>query len=115
MTKQQLLDQLNSNIAEFAFIPVSKVIELVNNLEETPTTTANVDRDALLSTIRDIVSDCIDNITWSEYMNLEDAEISLNYKEISVEDVPFDSRSLQSDLMRDINEGIRVEIINKED
>lgn len=115
MTKQQLIDLLNSTIADFAFIPVSKVIELVSKIEETPTTTANVDRDALLSTIRDIVSDCIDNITWSEYMNLEDAEVSLNYREINVDDVPFDSKSLHSDFMRDFNDGIRLEIINKED
>ena len=119
MTKQQLLEQLNSNITEFAFIPVTKVIELVNNLEEsqaTPQATpTNVDRDEILNTIREIVSDCLNDITWSEYMNFDDAEVSLNYKEITVDDVPFDGRSLHSYFMRNFNDGIRLEITNKED
>lgn len=115
MTKQQLLDQLNSNITEFAFIPVTKVIELVNNLEESQATPTNVDRDELLTKIRDIVSDCIDDINWNDYMNFDDAEISLSYREITVDDVPFDGRSLHSDFMRNFNDGIRLEITNKED
>lgn len=106
MTKQQLIDQLNSTIADFAFIPVSKVIELVSKIEETPSSADDI----LLDRVRSVAEECLNYMDFSDYMILDDAEISVSYREITIDEVPFRDDKFVRDFMGRFNKSISEEI-----
>lgn len=107
MTKQELINTLNNGTSEFAFIPVSKVIELVSSLEE-----SNGQSNGILSKVKEIVIDILENTEFSEYVETDTADFSLYGNEIQLESVNFDSELLIKDLKKSIEERIKAEQVN---
>lgn len=101
MTKQELLDQLTgSTVAEFAFIPVSKVIELVNQLEEEKAS-VEVDDDKLNDFLADLESELDSFICRQdaeEVVDYSSAEFELNGNEVSLYSIDLNGGSLSSDI-----------------
>jgi hypothetical protein len=102
MTKKELISKLNTSISEFAFIPVSKVIELVNSLEET--TPASEGLEETISKVMTIVSDCVDDVVWDDYVEKENAHLSLSGNYIYVDEVEFNHYNFRRDFMKNVKE-----------
>jgi hypothetical protein len=100
MTKQELISTLNTGVSEFAFIPVSKVIELVNSLEETTPSTEGLDE--AVGNVLKIVRECVEDVTWSDYVDTDNVRLSLSGNEIYVDEVEFNSYEFTRDFMRNI-------------
>lgn len=81
MTKQQLLEKLNSSdeLVKIAYVPVSEVIKWVNELEET-----GVDLSELIDEIVEGISDCGMDL-------IEDYELEMNYREVELTSVNIDT------------------------
>jgi len=83
MTKQTLLAQLAGPASvDFTFMPVSKVIELINQLDETPSSTGLTEED-----IKELAKSIAESIA-SEGMDLvEDYDLSMSYREVELDSV----------------------------
>jgi len=86
MTKQELLDKLNSSdeLVRMAFVPVSEVIKWVDELEnESPTITDDL-ISSIVSKIEDLDMDIISNY-----------ELSMSYREVELDSISLDSDNIE--------------------
>jgi hypothetical protein len=88
MTKQQLLDKLNSSeeLVKMAFVPVSEVINWVNQLEAGGITSEMIDE----------IADAIESELNSDGMDLvRDYDLSMSYREVELDSIEFDGNKVQ--------------------
>jgi hypothetical protein len=103
MKKQELIDKLMiiSNTELTVSISVNDVIKLVSELEDSSMTLNE-------SVINDMVNAITDNIE-SEGMDLiDDYDLSMDYREVSLESVDFNTRSIKSAIRSAIDDYIEV-------
>jgi hypothetical protein len=87
MTKQELLDKLNSSdeLVRMAFVPVSEVIKWVDELEENNNTTIT---DELISSI-------VSEIEGLDMDIISDYELSMRYREVELDNISLDSGNIE--------------------
>jgi uncharacterized protein YjgD (DUF1641 family) len=88
MTKQQLLDKLQSSeeLVKIAYVPVSEVINWVNELES----------GGITQEIIDDVVDAFQNEFSSEGIDMiEDYDLSMSYREVELDSVTFDDHKIK--------------------
>jgi hypothetical protein len=88
MTKQQLLEKLNSSeeLVKMAFVPVSEVISWVNQLEAGDITSEMIDE----------IADAIESELNSDGMDLvRDYDLSMSYREVELDSIEFDGGKVQ--------------------
>ena len=92
MTKQELLSKLNSSdeLVKIAYVPVSEVINWVNELEEAPISDELID-----SIVSEITSEDIDLI--------EDYDLSMSYREVELDSVTIDGERIEQAIRRVLN------------
>ena len=103
MKKQELIDKLMiiSNTELTVSISVNDVIKLVSELEDSSMTLNE-------SVINDMVNAITDNIE-SEGMDLiDDYDLSMDYREVSLESVDFNTRSIKSAIRSAIDDYIEI-------
>jgi hypothetical protein len=91
MTKTELLAKLNSSdeLVKMAFVPVSEVINWVNELEnETP----EITNDLIDSIVSEIVNEEMDLI--------EDYDLSMSYREVELDSVSIDGGRVERAVRR---------------
>lgn len=94
MTKQELIAQLAGPASvDFTFMPVGKVIELLNELEE-PTVIPS--GGLTKEEISELASNVAEAIASEGLSVVDDYELSMNYKEVEVDSVEFNERQLKS-------------------
>jgi len=99
MTKQQLLDKLQSSeeLIRIAYIPVSEVINWINELEETKATFTNEQIKEFAETITGRITDMgIDAI--------DDYDLSMSYREVELDSIDFDSSKIQRTIESELEE-----------
>jgi hypothetical protein len=86
MTKQQLLDKLNSldDLVKVTLIPVSEVIKLVNDLEDESSTIDDDLIDIIVSEIVGLDMDIVD-----------DYNLEMSYREVELSDITLDSSAIE--------------------
>ncbi len=96
MTKQELIAFLETPATvEFTFMPVSKVIELLNQLEETSSVPSLSDED-----IRDLASAITESLE-SEGMDLiNDYELSMSYREVELDSIDLDTNRIEGEVKK---------------
>ena len=92
MTKQELLSRLTSSdeLVKIAYVPVSEVINWVNELEEAPISDELID-----SIVSEITSEDIDLI--------EDYDLSMSYREVELNSVTIDGERIEQAIRRVLN------------
>jgi hypothetical protein len=88
MNKQELIESLNLCQSLNVTIPVDKVIEMINNLDETPVqSSVGISKEKIMEFVEDL-SEIIKN-TVEENINdhIDDYDIELNGREIEVTDI----------------------------
>lgn len=86
MTKKQLLEKLNSSeeLVKIAYVPVSEVINWVNELDE-------ADTEAFSNLIKEIASEIAD-----QGLDLiEDYDLEMNYREVELSTVTLDEDRIE--------------------
>jgi hypothetical protein len=98
MTKQTLLAQLAGPASvDFTFMPVGKVIELIEELDETPSSTGLTEED-----IKELAKSIAESIA-SEGMDLvQDYDLSMSYREVELDSVDLDEGSISKEAERAI-------------
>lgn len=94
MTKQELLAKLNcpEELINIAFVPVADVIKWVNELEDETPKITEVQLDELVEAI----ADWVDN----EGMGMvDDYKLEINYNEVSLESIDFDTSKIKRNMM----------------
>ena len=93
MTKKQLLEKLNSSedLLKIAYVPVSEVINWVNELEE-----LNID-------LTDLVDDIAQEITRGGINFIDHYELTLNCNELELVDVSFDRYEVEKTIQKVID------------
>jgi hypothetical protein len=86
MTKQQLLDKLNSldDLVTVTLIPVNEVIKLVNDLENESSTINDDLIDSIVSEIVGLDMDIID-----------DYNLEMSYREVELSDITLNSSAIE--------------------
>jgi hypothetical protein len=90
MTKKQTLELLEKQMP--SFYSLDQVIELIKGIE----VGSVIDVDGLYSEIKGLIKENIDEMDSEEAVDFSSAEFSLNYNEVSLDDVKIDSRELAS-------------------
>lgn len=99
MTKQNLLAQLAGPASvDFAFMPVSKVIELINELDETPSSSGLTKED-----IKELAENIAERIASQGTDIIGDYDLSMSYKEVELDSVDFS----EGDIAREAEEVIK--------
>jgi hypothetical protein len=94
MTKQELIAQLEGPATvEFTFMPVSKVIELLNELEETSSVPSLSDED-----IRDLASAITESLESEGLDLISDYDLSMSYREVELDSVTLDSNQIEKEV-----------------
>jgi hypothetical protein len=93
MTKQELLEKLNSSdeLVRMAFVPVSEVINWVNELEEETTTLGDDLVDQIAEEIMDLGLDLI-----------SDYDLSMSYREVELDSIDFNEDAIKESIKRAI-------------
>jgi hypothetical protein len=86
MTKQQLLEKLNSldDLVTVTLIPVNEVIKLVNDLENESST---IDDDLIDSIVSEIVGLDMDIV--------DDYNLEMSYREVELSDITLNSSAIE--------------------
>jgi hypothetical protein len=86
MTKQELLDKLNSSdeLVRMAFVPVSEVIKWVDELEENNTTITD-----------ELISSIVSEIEGLDMDIISDYELSMRYREVELDNISLDSGNIE--------------------
>ena len=86
MTKQQLLDKLNSSdeLVRMAFVPVSEVIKWVDELENESTVINDDIIDSIVSEIVGLDMDIVD-----------DYNLEMSYREVELSDITLNSSTIE--------------------
>jgi hypothetical protein len=90
MTKQQLLDKLQSSeeLVKMAYLPLWEVISWVKELED-----SNDEMNEDL--IKELAEAIAEEITSAGLDVIGDYELSMRYREVELDDITFDERSLK--------------------
>lgn len=96
MTKQQLLDKLQSSeeLVKIAYVPVSEVINWVKELEGGITQ----------EQINDIADNISDEIVGIGTDLIEDYELEMNYREVELTSVDFSERRIENIVKNALND-----------
>ncbi len=96
MTKQQLLDKLQSSeeLIKIAYVPVSEVINWVNELEGGITQ----------EQIDEITDNITDEITGCGLDLIEDYDLEMNYREVELTSVDISDRRIKNIVTNALNE-----------
>jgi hypothetical protein len=96
MTKQTLLAQLAGPASvDFTFMPVGKVIELIEELDETPSSSGLTEED-----ITELAKSIAESIA-SEGMDLiGDYDLSMSYREVELDSVELDEDRISKEAER---------------
>jgi hypothetical protein len=86
MTKQQLLDKLNSSdeLVRMAFVPVSEVIKWVDELENESTTITD-----------ELISSIVSEIEGLDMDIISDYDLSMSYREVELDSISLDSGNIE--------------------
>ena len=100
MTKQELIAQLAGPASvDFTFMPVSKVIELLEELDETPSSSILTEED-----IKELADNIASSIA-SEGMDLiSDYDLSMSYREVELDSVDLDEGNIAKEAKRAIED-----------
>jgi hypothetical protein len=90
MTKKQTLELLEKQMP--SFYSLDQVIELIKGIE----VGSIIDVEDLYSSIKHLIKDNIEEMDSEEAIDFSSAEFSLNYNEISLEDVNIDFEEVGS-------------------
>ena len=90
MTKKQTLELLEKQMP--SFYSLDQVIELIKGIE----VGSVIDVDGLYKEIKVHLEENIDEMDSEEAIDFSSAEFSLNYNEVSLDDVKIDSREVAS-------------------
>jgi hypothetical protein len=90
MTKKQTLELLEKQMP--SFYSLDQVIELIKDIE----VGSVIDVDDLYKEIKVHLEENIDQMDSEEAIDFSSAEFSLNYNEVSLDDVKIDSREITS-------------------
>ena len=90
MTKKQTLELLEKQMP--SFYSLDQVIELIKDIE----VGSVIDVDGLYKEIKVHLEENIDEMDSEEAIDFSSAEFSLNYNEVSLDDVKIDSREIAS-------------------
>ena len=94
MNKTQLIEMLEGPAsAEFTFMPVSKVIELLNQLEETSSVPSLSDED-----IKDLASAISESLNDQGMDLISDYDLSMSYREVELDSVDLDSSRIEREV-----------------
>jgi len=98
MKKQELIDQLTSSASlEFAFMPISKVVSLLEQLDESPSSSGLTKED-----IEELAQNIAERIS-SEGMSLiDDYDLSISGREVELDNVEFHERRIASEVLGEI-------------
>ena len=98
MTKQTLLAQLAGPASvDFTFMPVGKVIELIEELDETPSSTGLTEED-----ITELAKSIAEDITSVGVDLVEDYDLSMSYREVELDSVELDESRISKEAERAI-------------
>ena len=86
MTKQELLDKLNSSdeLVRMAFVPVSEVIKWVDELENESSTIND-----------DIIDSIVAEIAGLDMDIISDYDLSMSYREVELDSISLDSGNIE--------------------
>lgn len=110
MNKTQLIEMLEGPAsAEFTFMPVSKVIELLKQLEEAPSSQSLVEfLDTFQKKVIDQVVSSINSFDTSEMVDKDSAELSLDYdNRVEIDSIDVDLNSFEDELVSDLEQLFR--------
>jgi hypothetical protein len=100
MTKQELIAQLAGPASvDFTFMPVSKVIELIEELDETPSPSALTEAD-----IKKLARDIAGDITSIGVDLVQDYDLSMSYREVELDSVDLDEDRISKETERAIRD-----------
>jgi len=99
MTKQQTLDTLKTQLP--GFYSVEQVIEMISKIEE-PKTNVEFNEEQIATLIDSIVNEVTDLGADA----IDDYELSMNYKEVELDSVDWNSREVKYATERAINDWI---------
>jgi hypothetical protein len=98
MTKQTLLAQLAGPASvDFTFMPVGKVIELIEELDETPSPSALTEAD-----IKELADNIASSIAALEMDLVQDYDLSMSYREVELDSVDLDEGNISREAKRAI-------------
>jgi hypothetical protein len=99
MTKEQLLEKLQSSeeLIRIAYIPVSEVITWINELEEPRATFTN-------EQIKEFAETVTSQITDMGLDLVDDYDLSMNYREVELDSIDFDSSKIQRTIESELKE-----------
>lgn len=98
MTKQELIAQLAGPASvDFTFMPVGKVIELIGELDETPSPSALTEAD-----IKELARSIAEDITSVGVDLVEDYDLSMSYREVELDSVDLDEDRISKEAERAI-------------
>jgi hypothetical protein len=98
MTKQELIVHLSGPASvDFTFMPVGKVIELINELDETPSPSALTEAD-----IKELARSIAEDITSVGVDLVEDYDLSMSYREVELDSVDLDEGRISKEAERAI-------------
>lgn len=99
MTKQNLLAHLESSaLVDYTFMPVSRVIELINQLDETPSSSGLTEKD-----IKELAENIAERIAAQGVDIIGDYDLSMSYREVELDSVDFS----EGDIAREAEEVIK--------
>lgn len=111
MNKTQLIEMLEGPAsAEFTFMPVSKVVELIKQLEEAPST--SLDSKSLIDFLEKFKGEVLDKVRTSlnsfdssDAVDRDSAEFNIGYNNrLELESVEVDFSSLEDGIESDLEE-----------
>jgi hypothetical protein len=99
MTKEQLLEKLQSSeeLIRIAYIPVAEVINWINELEEPKATFTNEQIKEFAETITGQITDMGLDL-------VDDYDLSMNYREVELDSIDFDSSKMQRTIESELKE-----------
>ena len=105
MTKQQTLDTLKTQLP--GFYSVEQVMEMISKIEEPKSFSFNEEQ------INELVGSIVNEVTDLGIDAIDDYDLSMNYKEVELDSIDFNDRSIT----RAVNDAIDIWIENymKED
>ena len=98
MTKQTLLAHLAGPASvDYTFMPVSKVIELINELDETPSSSGLTEAD-----IKELSENIASSVADQGLDLIEDYQLSMSYREVELDSADIDEGSIRREAERAI-------------
>lgn len=98
MKKQELIDQLTSSASlEFAFMPISKVVSLLEELDE-PSTSSGLTK----ADIEELAENIAERLSSEGTSLIDDYDLSISGREVELDSVEFDERRIASEIVGEI-------------